>query len=428
MWATPRRPSGSNVSGILAPALSAVQALLGFTLRPASFRGVPFYTQDSSGRGGRRLVIHQFPLRDDAYTEDLGRLPRVFRLTCYVVGFNYQAQRDALLSAVEDQPGPATLVHYTMGEISAAAGVVEFNEHRDAGGYCSLEIEFVRAGPAASPTGTADTASALLAGVASALALVSAAYGAITLAAVSPLALLENAGAAMLGLPAETVTGLSAQIAAVAAQPTDPSATAGAVQTATQGMATAAIAVQTITPAPDDPVAGTLFTIAVPADPSGGLISLATWGATLPAVGGVGPQASAQAAQQAAVLMLVQGNATAALAQVYGSIDWPYADAADAARTQLLGLLDAQALAAADAGQDDLWRAWSALTVLAMDDMIVRAQGLPTLGSYTTGEPLPSVVLAQMLYLDPGRAGELEDLNDVPHPLFMPVAGLALSA
>ncbi len=408
-------------------ALSALQQALGYTLRPASFRGVPFYVEETGGRGGRRLVTHEFPLRDDAYTEDLGRLPRAFRLHCYVVGPGFQAQRDALLSAIEDHATAAVLVLPTRGEVTCRAATVEFTEHRDAGGYCAFEIAFVQDYPQASPLFRPDTASALLAGIASLLPLISAAYELIELAAISPLALLQGAADAMLGLPPGTVGRLSSVIAAVPAAPTDTTGTAGAVQTATQAMATAAIAAQTTAPTTDDPVAGNNFLIAMPADPSGGLATLATWGATLPPVGGTGPQAALAAAQQAAVVALVQGNATAALAQVYGSIDWPYAGAADDARAQLLGLLDAQAEAAATAGQDDLFRAWGAITQLAMADMIARAQGLPTLGSYSTAEPLPSVVLAQLLYLDPTRASEIEDLNDVPQPLFMPVNGLALS-
>ena len=407
--------------------LTTIERLLGFTLRQASFRGVPFYTEQSGGRGGRRLVVHQAPLRDGAVTEDLGRLPRSFRITAYVVGPGYQAQRDALLDAIEAHAAPGVFVHFTMGEITCSASVVDFSEHRDAGGYCSLDIEFVEANPDLSPVGASDTASALLAGVASALVVVSQAYQALTLAMTAPVALLESAAAAMTGLPFDTVGSLGGLIATVSASPTDTTATAAAVQAATQGMAQAVIAAQVAAATPDDPVAGAPFLIAVSADPSGGLAQLAAWGGALPAVGGVGSESVALAAQQAGVVALVQGNAVAALAQVYANADWVSAADADAARTQLLALLDAQVAAAAAAGQDALWRAWSGLIVLAMRDMIARAQALPQMSGYATGVPVPSLVLAQRLYRDPSRAGQLEDLNDVMHPLFMPPVGVALA-
>lgn len=98
------------------------------------------------------------------------------------------------------------------------------------------------------------------------------------------------------------------------------------------------------------------------------------------------------------------------------------------ARTTLLAMLDGQAEAAADAGADDLYRAWQALTALAMQDMIERAQNLPQLADYTLNDVLPSAVLAQRFYQDPDRAAELAALNGVQHPLFMPRAGRRLSA
>ena len=416
------------MSATIGAALSAVSQALGFTLRPGSFRGVPFFTDEAGGKGGRRLVVHEFPLRDHAATEDMGRQPRVFRISAFVIGPGYQALRDRLLDALEQAGAPGVLVHYTMGEITCAVGGVSFSEHKSAGGYCEFQIEFVRAGPQPSPVGPADTASALLAAVASLLPLISAAYEAVQLASINPQALLEGAAETMLGLPPDTIGGLQSIIGAVPAAPADQAATASAVQAATQAMASAIIATATVTPAPDDPVAGNPFLIATPADPSGGLLGLSGWGAALPAVTGAGPFPAAVAAQQAAVIALVAGNATAALAQVYASVDWPDAQAADQARSGLLAALDAQAEAAADAGQDDLWRGWEALTALAMADMIARAQGLPVLGAYTTGAPLPAVALAQRLYLDPSRADQLADLNRVPQPLFMPGAGVALSA
>jgi hypothetical protein len=179
-------------------------------------------------------------------------------------------------------------------------------------------------------------------------------------------------------------------------------------------MADAVVAAANVPLPPDDPVLGTPFVVAPAADVSGGLATLATWApasaaATPPAPSQAGGLAAQQAAQQTAVTSLVQGNAVAALAFVYASIDWPYADAANAARTQLLGLFDVQTEAAADAGQDDLYRGWLALTALAMQDLIARAQALPSLASYRT--PTPSVVLAQRLYQDPSRASGLEQLN-----------------
>ena len=42
-------------------------------LRPASFRGVAFEVESHSESGGRRVELHEYPLRDTPYAEDLGK-------------------------------------------------------------------------------------------------------------------------------------------------------------------------------------------------------------------------------------------------------------------------------------------------------------------------------------------------------------------
>ena len=42
-------------------------------LRPASFRGVAFEVGSHSESGGRRVELHEYPLRDAPYAEDLGK-------------------------------------------------------------------------------------------------------------------------------------------------------------------------------------------------------------------------------------------------------------------------------------------------------------------------------------------------------------------
>ena len=412
--------------------LSVLQALTGSRARllPASFAGVPFYMSHGGGLGGRRLLTHEFPLRDTPYTEDLGRLPRRFRLTAYVVDDAYGSYldyRDALIAACE-APGAATLVHPTFGALSCRAGVLTWSERIiELYGFCEFQLDFIVDGPQPSPLFSSDTASALLGGVATLLPIITAAYTTVQMALVSPQLLLTNAVSAMLGLPPSTILGLSAQIAAVSATPANQTATAAAVQTVTQAMAATVIAGATA-PVTSDPVAGTPFGIAGQADASGGLATLAAWGSTLPAVSTGTAIGIAQAAVQAAVTALVQGCATAAVVQVYASIDWPYANAAQAALTQVVSLIDAQALSAANAGADALYLAWQGIEQLAVANLVAEAQSLPSLGSYVTADALPSLALAQALFQDASRAGQLEDINDVPHPLFMPAAGLCLVA
>jgi prophage DNA circulation protein len=122
----------------------------------ASFRGVPFLVDVSERGGGRRVVTHEFPLRDDPFVEDLGRRARTFRVDGYVLGDDYLADRDALLAALEDESGPGELVHPYHGVRRAICVTVSVHEARGDGGIATLAIEFAET-PAQAPVPTVVT-------------------------------------------------------------------------------------------------------------------------------------------------------------------------------------------------------------------------------------------------------------------------------
>ncbi|HET9063678.1 MAG TPA: DNA circularization N-terminal domain-containing protein [Candidatus Binatia bacterium] len=116
----------------------------------ASFRGVPFFVDGSDRSGGRRIVVHEFPLRDDPFVEDLGRKARPFRVDGYVVGDDYLAEKNALLTALEDEAGPGELVHPFHGVRRAIAGSFSVRETKADGGMAMFAIEFTET-PAQAP-------------------------------------------------------------------------------------------------------------------------------------------------------------------------------------------------------------------------------------------------------------------------------------
>ena len=63
-----------------------------------------------------------------------------------------------------------------------------------------------------------------------------------------------------------------------------------------------------------------------------------------------------------------------------------------------------------------------------IQDLIQRAQALPSLLGYRLPASRPSLVLAWQWYQDAGRSDGLEDLNDAADPMFMPYTGVRLSA
>lgn len=93
---------------------------------PASFRGVPFAIVSGEGVYGRRQAVHEYPYRNTAWVEDLGRGTRKFTLRGFIVqgSLVYDApdvmtQRDSLVAACE-MDGSGTLVHPTLGELTVS--------------------------------------------------------------------------------------------------------------------------------------------------------------------------------------------------------------------------------------------------------------------------------------------------------------------
>lgn len=81
----------------------------GFSAR-GSFKGAKFYVQDSELEVGRRVQLHEYPLRDTPYAEDLGRKARKLQFEAYCIGSDYNVARDALIAKVEEGGG-GVLVH-----------------------------------------------------------------------------------------------------------------------------------------------------------------------------------------------------------------------------------------------------------------------------------------------------------------------------
>lgn len=125
-------------------------------LLPASFRAVPFHVGTGDIGAGRRVQVHEYPQRDKPFAEDLGRATRELELTAQLVGEDYVDQVNALLRALET-PGPGTLVHPWLGEMSVSLkdkGRISFD---GALGKASLHLSFIEAGELEFPAAKTST-------------------------------------------------------------------------------------------------------------------------------------------------------------------------------------------------------------------------------------------------------------------------------
>ena len=118
---------------------------------PASFRGVSFWVESSDLSVGRRTVTHQYPQRDEPFTEDLGRAAREYRFSAFVLGDDYIEQAKKLREALE-KPGAATLVHPEFGEIQVVAQPGASMSFSQSMRRANFSLAFVEAGLNAFPT------------------------------------------------------------------------------------------------------------------------------------------------------------------------------------------------------------------------------------------------------------------------------------
>ncbi|HAT2288154.1 TPA: hypothetical protein I8190_005002 [Citrobacter freundii] len=95
-------------------------------IRACSFRGVPFAIVMEEGSHGRRQAVHEYPYRDTAWIEDLGRGTRRFVLRGFIIqnsqvygGGDVITQRQSLIAACEEK-GSGTLIHPTLGELTVS--------------------------------------------------------------------------------------------------------------------------------------------------------------------------------------------------------------------------------------------------------------------------------------------------------------------
>ncbi len=126
-------------------------------LQQASFRGVSFGVVDAEVLFGRRNVLHEYPLRDEPFAEDLGKKAREYTINAFIIGEDYIGTRDALMKAIEDQETPGTLVHPTLGAMSVIPKDCRVKFDNKLGGIEYFTLTFAEAGEGKFPLGSEDT-------------------------------------------------------------------------------------------------------------------------------------------------------------------------------------------------------------------------------------------------------------------------------
>lgn len=454
-----------NLAGSLAARLGGSAQSYFQALRPASFRNFPFVSLGSENEFGRRNEVHEYPMRDTPWVEDLGRGTRHFQIVGFVHGDDVIAQRDALINELE-KPGPGELVHPSLGRRTVSLMRFRSIERWEKGRYFEFEFEFIEGGPRIYPSSSASTTDlvgkwAAALGLSAALnfaraALTAIKLGAAVLSTVVSTALgwytfavnlvgdARNMFKLLANLPGDFGRFSGASLhssfskypsSSVVAGSSVASLTASAVA-ARANVASAAAAIgaaaQNLSPTTIDPFTSAvqalptamLAAIADPADQVRLMTSLAGYvpsgNTTTSAIG------SAMASMQSASGDLFRRTAIAAVATASASYQPTSSDDAVAMRTNVVQLIDDEMKTAGDQGEDETYDALRALRAAVVDDLNARGAGLASMRSFSFQASMPALVLANRIYRDATRADDLIAEANPVHPAFFPTTFKAL--
>ncbi|WP_419657672.1 DNA circularization protein, N-terminus [Desulfosarcina variabilis str. Montpellier] len=389
------------------------------SLLAGSFREVPFVTESTDGEIGRRTALHEFPLRDKPYAEDLGRKARRFSMTIYVIGADYMSARDALIAAFEE-PGPGKLIHPYLGELTVTATEVRGpRESTREGGMARFSVTFAESGDKVFPKATADTTQAV-----DDDAQVTAYYTKREFSqnfdASSPGYVMDNAQS-LVSRVADKIDAVRRLIPSVPEMVTD----------FVDDLQSLAQSAESLIRAPADlaadiygivaDIAGLPDRIERALDAYGQLADLfsderaVTETVSIAGVESVG--LTRQARNEIAINALVRRAAVVEAVRTTAGIEYESVDDAETDRDTLADRLDAEAELA---GDDACFVAICDLRAAMVTDFTARGADLARVDTYTPAATLPALVIAQTIYGDATEADAIVTRNNIAHPGFVP--------
>lgn len=405
--------------------------------RQGSFREAYFLWSRADATVGRKTARHDYPLRNEAYIEDLGKRPREFTLDCFVIGQGYISKRDALIAALEEE-GPGILIHPTMGMMWVSLhGDVRVSESTQEGGMCRFSIPFVLVGDKIYPSASTNTAASVE----------GAADEVVTQEEESFAEEFSCAGVAQYVLDdaksltdtiCDTLDGLRKAIPTSIETPafvrdmdkirnsfdrlvSAPLLLARSVAGQIYGLRKLALAPLNLI----NFVTAELESLArvrrIPMDLYNAYARLFGYGCDCRSVPKTTPARRRQAQNQGALTGLVRRNAIAEAARTSASIEYSSYDEAIGVRDRLADAIDAEALTA----PDDVYAALIDLRAAVVTDITVRGADLARIVKHTPPRTESALVIAYRLYGDVSRAEEIIARNKIAHPLFVP-GGLPL--
>lgn len=403
-------------------------------LRPASFRGVAFEVESHSESGGRRVELHEYPLRDTPYAEDLGKKAGKWQIEAFLVNgkSGYAERRDKLREAL-NASGPGTLIHPYLGELSVSVDGYSLKETTREGGYCTFSISFVEAGQPVEPDVEKDTAANVLDKAEAAKEAATAGFLDEYMPLLEDLeglagkvpALLSEA-TAFLGTPLSILSRAQSAASSVLALPDRlASRILGYLGTIRQlgGIATSGLKMNALTALLDKKSAGTASSWLVTSNGViAGIVGETSWpqagggsiggGTPSPETPGVVASTVANRAETPLIDLIAVGAVIEAAIES-ADADYGTADDALASRDAVLEAIDEVQRANCS---DAVFTALSELAAAVNEDLTTRGAELPKLGSATLSMSMPALAASYRLYGDVGQADAIVARNRIRHP------------
>lgn len=382
-------------------------------LQSGTIGGLTFHTERASGSGGRRLVVHEYPLQDIHYVEDLGKSAGSGRITIFFIGQSYDIQRDELI-ALLDSEGPHSLVHPHLGTLRVHIRSYEWAITTRKGGFVQFNLEYVLDGQRKFPqSGNANAQQLQTACDSCATALQNsfaeqftvkgkpgfietAAQGQFS-AALSQLESVNNQlSTVTLGASPyiENIQQFNAELSALLQQ---PGTLAGRVISLVSSVIGSGTNIMNVLHGYRSLLASFLSIDAVP-------LTTAT--------------RRHQATNQATTQQLLSGITTIGTARLIAGSNQPFVTYNQAIDTRDLLLQQLDTLI--DNGTDAEYYPLVDLQTALMKRVDDVAPGLDQVKQIQLQQSVPALVLAHQLYGDANKADELVNRNGVTHPSFIP--------
>lgn len=389
-----------------------------------SFRGVEFNVEYADTSGGRRWLVFEYPRRDQPYTEDMGRRAKEWRLSFFIVGDDYDLQRQRMDDAL-DAPGAATLVHPYRGRFSVVAADVRSSESWDEGGICKYDVTFVESGEDLLPETSVDTQREVDQAANDAQAEAEKDFWdrwSVEGLTGWSLEAIERDLTEVMGEIESVVGGIADEIASVIRFPMN---IVGIVLGGFNRLRNAVMrpinaldlySGNSILSKSDSDSSGSLrLPPGPPARTIRTLRRIATPAKAVVIPAGSSPEVARRAINTLAAQQLNGRFAAITAARVMADTDWISRRDAEVAGSETLALIDEQLETEAPIN-DLVFNTLVALRAAVITDLRTRTTALPNISSYTPQTTLPALVIAQRVYGDATRADEICVRNNVRHP------------